>query len=79
MKRKPGDGLCKYPYTGIHCCCLHGRPLIDSLSAGCAAEEKAVCVAEQAVFWLVPCFEQAGKYSHRHHSPKNRHKKRATY
>jgi len=31
-------------------CCLHGRSLIHSLSAACAAEEKAVCIAEQAVF-----------------------------
>lgn len=44
-------------------CCLHVRSLIHSLSAACAAEEKAVCIAEQAVFWR-------GKITHRHHSPK---------
>jgi hypothetical protein len=55
--------------TFINCRCLHCSPLIDSLSAGCAAEEKAICITEQTVFRLIPCFEQTGKDFHRHHSP----------
>ena len=75
MKRQKSDGFRQYPHAGVDRGGLQRRPLVDRLAAGAGAEEKAVCAAEQAVFRLISCFEQAGKDIHRHHSPENWHEK----